>query len=1163
MYLGTTLDGDTPTFDPDSLIAQDNSEFDINTILSQLTHTDVQANIRAESEENTYSKDFELMMKEFEMGHSDRGPENKRNIEESLPSESDTKEDPKSLDLKSQLTQMDTKSQNMNLFPVPTELVPNEPKPLDSNNSERNFRKDSSTVESHTERKSSFSFEPTNLRSLGIEPKQGTEDSHPTFTNEISKDVNTGMELDRLLYFEEPTRREQFLNDGWVRDIERKIEQQEIDQLYTRLRIGSVALEEGVRRIGEGGREISKPESEGLKRNIFRDSREAGVKQLLDRFEELESERIKEVKKEKENKFYSALKESSWSNTSISPVKTDRCAWIRQAIAGQFKGALTCFAYSPDCMSLLVIGTDQSELLELDLVSKKLRKHKTDDKVTCLDISADNEKIAVGLANGEVVIKKTRGSWISKLIKLSFKPINQVKFVSSLTVIAASDFSVFKVVLHDLKVYIELTKSFVVERSEHQITQIAVTPNGAIFTLIVTSSESVKGYLLNTTVEELFSIDKPYYVEKGVPTVSFLCPDDKDYSYVIIFWQTYIFLIKNEGPMSVIVGMKQLDEEIIWGCALRNRAIAILLKSFEIRIESIQSIFINLMSGGGFENKFRLSKDEFTQPRVISYDKEGKEYRAWSETVKNYSHNIYFLKADGVFQVYLLSLQEMAQAYCENGDWMPALKMCMEVCNSKIRANQEEKSVMKNELVKITGQYVDRFIDVNAKKADLQAKIARISIDALNSSGNLEFLFAKLRKKFDELLFWQEIDHFIENGLISWIPLDVLREGCIYLQADSLQTIVFSYKPAELLADETSYSLILSVVKRRKLWTTLYRLALIQLDIGMPMVLGLMLAESLSLDHARMLADMPKNIVSIPTANLQEFFDESKLSSFLRLFWFIKRVFAWHVYTLYDSSERMEETWFVVLNWVMDPSNIKVLSQMNISLYLELFFEFFMNPDFRTSDRIEEVVYPLIRLMNDRINTVQKIKGESESFSFHSQFFLEIINSLLVFSDKQYHLDISFLGLKLLVLGLFRDLTGESAFICKLIANLVSVKFPENRIWYHYESVPQSDYEEQIIKAIGMVLESPAFVSFQTELTETAHGCNYQRVYCHMIEILEGPTASLRRQLQLVDYGDHSHLFNWIKKKIMEPGSDSEKKEFSKEIIRNAKELVGENHSDP
>ena len=67
--------------------------------------------------------------------------------------------------------------------------------------------------------------------------------------------------------------------------------------------------------------------------------------------------------------------------------------------------------------------------------------------------------------------------------------------------------------------------------------------------------------------------------------------------------------------------------------------------------------------------------------------------------------------------MYLYTLKEVAYMYSEKGEWLPALKLCSEVCNDRIRANKDEKEQMKSEIRALALSYTDKFLD-KSKKTD-------------------------------------------------------------------------------------------------------------------------------------------------------------------------------------------------------------------------------------------------------------------------------------------------------------------------------------------------------------------------------------------------------------------------------------------------------------
>ena len=68
-------------------------------------------------------------------------------------------------------------------------------------------------------------------------------------------------------------------------------------------------------------------------------------------------------------------------------------------------------------------------------------------------------------------------------------------------------------------------------------------------------------------------------------------------------------LVDNDLSQYSIVGQKQIEKDIIWGGIIDNRAVAILYDDYIIRIESVESLFVNLGSSAGFGDTCGLNKD--------------------------------------------------------------------------------------------------------------------------------------------------------------------------------------------------------------------------------------------------------------------------------------------------------------------------------------------------------------------------------------------------------------------------------------------------------------------------------------------------------------------------------------------------------------------------
>lgn len=968
--------------------------------------------------------------------------------------------------------------------------------------------------------------------------------------------------------------------DKWIDELEKKIKYQEIEHLYQKTQLDYPKIRQLVQEKNKGLRKKEEIILEKGKEFRLDSHQISPLKVLLDKFDEVESKAVREIRKPRESDFYSALKEASWNSANLSATSFEKNSQVQDMLKGQFTGQLSCFSWAPDGKTLLVVGTTAGEVLELDLVQKKTRKYKLDAKVLSVDVSPDKEKFVAGLENGEIHIRKTYGNWASKSQKIDDRPIMQVRFASKETLICATDFNLYQILIKDLKLMFDLTKRHMVQNSPEIITQLEVMRSKSGTKLITTTMNWVRMFDIQEEDHQLeFEIEKPAYIQEGaVPTVSCLTPDDLQQSYVVLFWHNFVLLIDEDGPNSAVCAMKQLRNPIIWGTVLRNRVICMLFNDFELNLESIQSIFVNLLSGGGFEAKFKLTKQEYSKPRNLSVTNEGAITQSWSEVIRAYGNNIFFLRTDGLFKMYLMTLKEMAYAYSDKGEWLPAFKLCTEVTGGKIRANLDEKAQMKQEVQVLASAYVDRFLDKSKKADELHAQITRVCIDAMISSDNVEFLFKDLRHKFDEITFWREVDTFIEGGLLKKIPVHSIKDGGLYMQSDSLQHIVYHYTLAELSSNEEQFNLLVSTLKRRKLWESLYRLGALAPENTIQLVLSTMLAELMSVCNQQPVKDkiagfhVSHKDKSTHQSELIDFFEDPKMKCYFRIFWYLHRIVSGNLSPIVDNTRNIESVWTKCLEWMIDPSNLKVMTSAHIGITLETFFDLFMNAEFATSHQVAEHLCSKVQLIKTKLNersAVDAVDNDVQSLLAQATdenpeltrdliclALKATVDILLTFADPKYKPDVCFLGLKLVSGGTFKNLLQDYNWIEQLIWTKISTPYVGERLLFHFEQLRKVDCEEKILRVLTVYQKSGKFGEKQDELKAKCLETHFYRVYCHLVEVTENSSKSLREYVRLVDDSNTDYLFNWIKRKLLNPINPEEKLSFSKEIMQHLGYLI-------
>ena len=718
-------------------------------------------------------------------------------------------------------------------------------------------------------------------------------------------------------------------------------------------------------------------------------------------------------------------------------------------------------------------------------------------------------------------------------------------------------------------------------------------PSGALNNAIVTTVASVRMFLLaEKDTIEIFCVERPEYCHQdAVPSVSWLSPEDKDFSYILVFWDFYVFLIKNQGPESTICGMKRMDKQLVWGCVLRNRTIAVLHLDFELCLESIQSMFTNLVTGAGFETKFQLTKSEYTCGKPKDSDSGEGAPQKWSESIRCFQNSIFFLKKDGISSIYLLSLREMAFAYAEQGHWLPSLKLCVEVCNKKIRADSIETTEIRVEATRLATAYVDRFVDRSKRNEELQGKILRVSMDALIGTENEDFLFESLRMKFDEIVFWQVIQGFVEAGMISKVPVKALKDGAMFLQKEELEWVLQNLVRADLEENEDEAHVLMQIVKKRKLWPSLYRLGLIWPQENLGIVLGTMMAELMfSQEEVNLIFE---KLTAAPQEERKGILVDPKLGEYIRVFWFLKSIVNWQMVGIEEYRKDMEVVWLKVVGWMMDPSNIKVLSSTNINAYLEVYFDLFLNVEFSSSKRIALDLKSRLESLKSQIGILEPEKEmeapkspfspskkrsrkrkdstgpaikeeeeDEEEQAEHLLLFKAIIQNLFQFANPDQSVNIAFLALKLMTLSVFNRIYRDSSFLKTIIVTLLSWPFLENQLWFNYEYVKKEDFEEKIVRVMSQFSKTKEFQTCRGSLQTMAVENGFRRVNGYLIETISGAVGALKYYMSNSMAMSHQYLFNWIKKMVVETQNEKDKREFCTNVMKSLGDLVGFSNPD-
>jgi len=482
-------------------------------------------------------------------------------------------------------------------------------------------------------------------------------------------------------------------------------------------------------------------------------------------------------------------------------------------------------------------------------------------------------------------------------------------------------------------------------------------------------------------VESALKIDRPEGCSSdSIPTVTWLSPEDKDFTYCVVFWGTTATLLRIQGQNSAVCGVKELGKKVEWSCAVRNRVIAIVYDTFDVDLETVPSLFANTAkTSESFSSGFKLFKQDFTTPRMVSFSGAAPNIPIWTENIKIYQNNIYYCRQDGLNAVHILPLHELATSYAEQGEAICSFKLCYEVCADIIKANKEEVNRVIGTLNTLTLAYIDKHLQQINKTPEMISSVLRTVIETMILTKNHKFLFDVVRLKFEDAVFWREIDPFVEYGMLERIPLVMLHLGAIYLHPDSLEYLVFGIKADEFVAMSEQTAQVYSMCKLKKLWPSLFRISLAVPDVYLEQTLTDLLAEvSTSQEKVKTIIEKSKThsnrnsqqihteetALSTDVQDLQTE-DDKNVAHFFRLFWFLKCIVNSQVTLFSDKNNELELIWIRTVEWMLKESNLLAFSTIQFNMYLELFFDLFMNVDFASSQLALTEIKRRVDLMID------------------------------------------------------------------------------------------------------------------------------------------------------------------------------------------------------
>ena len=662
---------------------------------------------------------------------------------------------------------------------------------------------------------------------------------------------------------------------------------------------------------------------------------------------------------ERAKNYFSSLQEGEWTDINednISPVDVQYSKTISEMLNSKQNEKITAFACSQTSNRLFLCGTKSGQILECEIPRNKVRTlNPVTGEVIACDISPDDSIWAIGTTKSEILIKKSLGGWARYSTQnFNGRPIIQLRFINSSELLICTDRTVTKYYIADMKFKFEISPKQVI-KNEENITQIMTMPIRKRTLLITAQLDKLLFTMISPVPGKTKFLPRPEYIERGwAPIVSWVIQENRGFYNVIVFWKNYIYLIKKSQEGEYIIdAQKCLKSNIIWGTVLGNRVVCMLDEKYELTLQSVEYLFANFASGGGFGGVHQLPKERLSDARTVCVREDGKITISCIGRIRCLGESVGFLTNGGLVKANLLTIKQLTDKYIEKGKWLPALRLCVEVSKKKIIASEAEVKEIRQAVVEMTRKYIDTFAKVDpstrlgASAGDhLLASIVAVSIEAMFETDNMEAIFSVIRSKVDQKVFWNEVEKFILNGKIKQVPHFGLLLGSMHLSKKALNLLLLQI-PVEGLQDEAEYfAQILSLIKRKRLW-----LPFIRISLSLPGQVLKVFLSSLMLD----MMTLPQEVISYETKNLStetelahildecSFHSEADISKILKVYWFLWKIANWKAVSCFVEPQMKPLVWENLLSWLFEDENSDNLAKACSQLYFEILFDLFMN----------------------------------------------------------------------------------------------------------------------------------------------------------------------------------------------------------------------------
>lgn len=799
---------------------------------------------------------------------------------------------------------------------------------------------------------------------------------------------------------------------------------------------------------------------------------------------------------------------------------------------------VSSFAFSRNNSKIVLMGLETGGVIEIITTGKgSVKKHQLSSKVSAVGVSSPEEYLVAGTVNSELLFKRTEGRMAKKTISnLNDQRINHIVFIGEHTVLVGTHSAVFQFLIKSYGVMLETSMLTVIPIQPTQLMQITCLSYSSGVAVAAAFVDRVKLMFISEETKDYFRVhqigediveierENSHPNMKWPPCVYWIVPERRDMPvYLTVFWADKVYLIKYEGDDYQVRSCTTLGSKAVWGTVLEGRLIAIITPQLEIEFISFDNIFANTLSRENIYQKFEIPKNLFKDPKDQNYMLKYKDllendtiemtskvpfFQFFRNRVKDTRGELIMVTDIGFVKHKIASYERMIENYVISGQLVSAVKLMNNIFLKRIAVTPVEKETIRKIVPAVLIKYLERTFQNRISNEELK-QILDIVLESLIYSDNLKFAFTEVQPKFGPELFWQEISSFIKQRRINTIPIDYLYVGSKYLSTHEIVHLLGDINPqAAENGDADAYvSQVLNILKRKAVWILLYKLCIMFPTTVVSALLTTLLSEQLSIETKEKGAIVEEVIDHFPQdiSFLEYYFTVGKRKMFFRLYWllyliFLKDSLQKAVKMFGDVNDQLTKNIPLVfskaLEWVLEPSNTKILLELNPQLYFELIYIMINNSVLLRTQFSSDVVRQLRQFQMSKAKFKSKLndtasKNAIESLVKDSSIFAVPENILLILEDvvgDTFAPEIGFLVVKILNFSSYESKYDNVEWICYYLQLAMSQKFKENRLWVDFKPLDQDTFEDLVLEIVGK-LKGPSIKEMKEEIGQNASRC--------------------------------------------------------------------------